>query len=68
MTTKPWIWPRDAFEKLKLAITLTPILPQSDVEAARSGEGQFIIYTNVSKTGFYAVPRQGGQNMNMNIY
>ncbi|XGW22596.1 hypothetical protein V3C99_005091 [Haemonchus contortus] len=61
----PFCWKDEhdkAFQNLKNAITRAPVLGQPNVEAARSGEKPYIIYTDASTHGVGAVLCQEGDD------
>ncbi|KAL6738274.1 hypothetical protein Aduo_011837 [Ancylostoma duodenale] len=61
----PWKWGDEqevAFNRLKNALTTTPVLAQPDVVSARTGARPFIIYTDASQQGVGAVLCQEGRD------
>ncbi|EYC34832.1 hypothetical protein Y032_1367g3848, partial [Ancylostoma ceylanicum] len=61
----PWKWGDEqeiAFNKLKNALTTTPVLAQPDLKSAQTGTRPFIIYTDASQQGIGAVLCQEGKD------
>lgn len=56
-----WTWKsqeKEAFERLKLAMSQTPVLAQPNIKGAQDGSRPFLIYTDASKEGLGAMLAQ----------